>query len=402
MGCNASNAVKPAVNSNTPEPTVKPLRVEITQLSFKQQQEQPQVSEPRRPQPIREEEDVDEMLEKKMVATMSKKGMSQHDSGCSIDKLFGPEAESKGLHSLVATDDDAFDGVFIGSAHSNISSGSEDSGIALDRTCASENGFVCEYSDPDLKEEVDKEFKEPDETVLEGLIIMGSACSSRIRTRQMMDENSILVSLAQQGLLHSEAVLAKRGGVAFELKDENDEPPTQVRPPRRLQSLKKRKKKKLTPEDIQEKLENAERNRERQMEEVRHKAAQEKEKAEQVSRAALDSRSEEQRRIEEAVLKRAEAADEKRERRLRERKERLRQRNEKAEAIRNQVLAERKGEEVLAIDWDETGGEADGGGGGDYLDEEEDPIYSNKDPSRPSTQPQQPQHQRRQLLVDTS
>ena len=37
-------------------------------------------------------------------------------------------------------------------------------------------------------------------------------------------------------------------------------------------------------------------------------------------------------------------------------KERLRRKNEKAEAIKNSVLAERRGEEAHYIEWDDTGG----------------------------------------------
>ena len=58
--------------------------------------------------------------------------------------------------------------------------------------------------------------------------------------------------------------------------EENEEKKTCIpfllqvhRPPRRLQSLKKRKKKKITPQEIEDKMANAERNRQRQMEEVK-------------------------------------------------------------------------------------------------------------------------------------
>ena len=54
-------------------------------------------------------------------------------------------------------------------------------------------------------------------------MVIGTKCSARLRTKERHEETRILESLAAQGLLTSETVKAKRGGVAFELRDENDE-----------------------------------------------------------------------------------------------------------------------------------------------------------------------------------
>jgi len=420
MGCAPStNAITPATaptSSPLANDTVKPLRVEITTLPAPvedqqreqqrrpQQQHQQQHGQKRSPSHAPSKasllrlgshatfdddddddddeggEDGDDLLEKTL-----QQQMRQRDSGLSLgeprsgrhrvsaeeenlEDLFGVEASSKALHSLVGgggsgAEEEEVDvtdaGFVVGSAHSNTSMASDDSGISSDRMLAAEGGYVCEYSDLDKLEEVKNNFHEPDPLALEGLLVIGKKCSAKLRTKEKHEESRILESLAAQGLLTSESVKAKRGGVAFELRDENDEQQMVHRPPRRLQSLKKRKKKKITPEEIEDKMANAERNRQRQMEEVRSRMRQEDEKVEQVSKNAMDILAEDLRKKEEEAQRKTEAANEKRKRRLQEVKERLRRKNEKAEAIKNSVLAERRGEDASFIEWDHTGGAGD-------------------------------------------
>merc|ERR1711990_20888 len=172
--------------------TVKPLRVEITTLPTQQRQQQPQREQqqqqqqqqlnrrlPPLPAPDNDDdEDFDEQVEKTMQARLQ----HQRDSGISRgngndsgrrrnekienedtlrggevdDELFDVESPSKALHSLVNAEEgegEDVDGGFVGSAHSNTSVGSEDSGISS----ASAGDYVCEYSELEKLEEVKKD-----------------------------------------------------------------------------------------------------------------------------------------------------------------------------------------------------------------------------------------------------
>lgn len=195
------------------------------------------------------------------------------------------------------------------------------------------HGFITEYSDPDKVKEVEENFKERDLD----LGITGTALPTRnsAKDKARLEESMILQKLREEGLI-SKPSTEKSGGVSFDIVEM--QPGTSASklpalPPIKLAKLEKRRKKKraLTEEEIQQKLARAEERRKRK-EQARLERIKEIDKADQT--AALESFQDYQKKKEEQSLQKMDNVTDNRERRLREIKEKQLERERRREEVR--------------------------------------------------------------------
>ncbi|KAH3697880.1 trichohyalin-like [Dreissena polymorpha] len=193
------------------------------------------------------------------------------------------------------------------------------------------HGFITEHSDPDKVKQIESEFKARDDLELG---ITGVALNTRnsAKDKARLEESMILQKLREEGLISKPAV-EKTGAVSFDIVEVNTSNKLKSLPPVRLAKLERRRKKKrvLTDEEIQQKLERAEERRKR-------KEKDRLEKIKDMDRAdlpaALESFADYQKKKEEDAVKKMESVTDNKERRLREIKEKQLERERKREDVR--------------------------------------------------------------------
>ncbi|XP_013078294.2 uncharacterized protein LOC106064329 [Biomphalaria glabrata] len=218
------------------------------------------------------------------------------------------------------------------------SKASADSGLGLageDYTYGQDLGenIITEYSPQDEVNKVERCFVERGNLELG---ITGVPLPTRLGGKQQVrqDEETILQSLLKEGLIAKPATESS-GGVSFDIvtKDSFDFPGLPRPPPRQLEKLERRRKKKrvLTEEEIKEKLERAERRRKnREEEKINRIKTLEKSDA----LAALDNFEQYKKEKEELQTQKMDTVADNREKKLNEIKEKIKERERRAIEVR--------------------------------------------------------------------
>lgn len=196
------------------------------------------------------------------------------------------------------------------------------------------HGFITENSDPSKVREVEENFREREDL---DLAVTGTTLPTRnsAKDKARLEESMILQKLREEGLI-SKPNTEKKSGVSFEIVEMNPAShgsKLPALPPLKLAKIEKRRKKKrvLTEEEIQQKLERAEERRKRK-EKARLEKIKEMDKADQT--AALESFQDYQKKKEEQVTQKMDSVSDNRERRLREIKEKQLERERRREEVR--------------------------------------------------------------------
>lgn len=215
------------------------------------------------------------------------------------------------------------------SATSKVSHHSMDSGFADNEY----QKVITESSQADRVKEVEETFSTPRNL---DLGVSGTACVQRgsAKDKDRLDEQRVMAALHNEGLI-ARPVSRAAFGVSFDIVAENTALfGGERRPPLRLAKLEKRRRKKkrvLTEEEIQEKLERAER-RKKEQEELRLAKIQSLTKSNVQS--ALESFADRQQTVEQSQKSKEDQVAENREKRLKEMRDKLKAKQEYAEAVR--------------------------------------------------------------------
>lgn len=216
-----------------------------------------------------------------------------------------------------------------GSAGSKGSKKSDDSGLDLGEE---NHGFITEYSDPDKVREIENSFIERDGLDL-GISGVQLPTRNSAKDKARLEESLVMQKLREEGLITKPAA-EKSGGVSFEIIEANPgQRALPALPPLKLAKLEKRRKKKrsLTEEEIKEKLQRAEQRRKRK-EQSRLEKIKEMDRVDQT--AALESFADYQKKKEEQVTQRMESVNINRERKMKELKEKAKERERRREEVR--------------------------------------------------------------------
>lgn len=240
---------------------------------------------------------------------------------------------SNSRHSLGSLDGDS-----LGPDDRQGSAGSKksnDSGLDLGEE---NHGFITEYSDPDKRRTVEEGFQERDDLEL-GITGVQLPTRNSAKDKARLEESLVMQKLREEGLI-SKTTAEYKGGVTFDIVDMKMSSKLPTLPPLKLASMEKRRKKKknLTEEEIEEKLRKAEARRKRK-EQARLEKIKDLDKADQA--AALSSFADYQKKKEEQNVQKLESAENNRERLLNERREKQLERERRREEVRKRK-AERK------------------------------------------------------------
>ncbi|KAK2167725.1 hypothetical protein LSH36_25g10024 [Paralvinella palmiformis] len=216
-----------------------------------------------------------------------------------------------------------------GSASSKASKHSCDSGFDDDGY----NKVITESSKPEKIKQIEELFKIPRDLELG---VVGQACPQRLsaKDKERLQEQRILATLQQEGLI-TRPMSRATFGVSFEVIEASsvDNGFLPRRPPARLAKLEKRKKKrKLTEEEIQAKMARAEERR-KEREQQRLAKIQAVTMKSDITNA-LSSQTAHQETVKTETKAKIDQALENREKRMEELKEKLRRKEEHAEAVR--------------------------------------------------------------------
>ncbi|KAH9523712.1 hypothetical protein Btru_040708 [Bulinus truncatus] len=241
----------------------------------------------------------------------------------------GKSSQSIGDHRLLQDGERGFSATSKASADSGLGLGGDDYTYGQD---LGEN-IITEYSKEDEVRKVEKSFVERDNL---DLGVTGVQVPTRLKPMQAVrqDEATILQSLLEEGLI-AKPTTESSGGVRFDIvtKDSFDFPGLPRPPPRQLEKLEMRRKKKrvLTEEEIKEKLERAEKRRKNREEEkiTRIKTL---EKSDALS--ALENFEHYKKEKEEQQNQKMDTVADNREKKLNEIKEKLKERERRAIEVR--------------------------------------------------------------------
>ncbi|KAH9512353.1 hypothetical protein Btru_039299 [Bulinus truncatus] len=241
----------------------------------------------------------------------------------------GKSSQSIGDHRLLPDGERGFSATSKASADSGLSLGGDDYTYGQD---LGEN-IITEYSKEDEVRKVEKSFVERDNL---DLGVTGVQVPTKLKPMQAVrqDEATILQSLLEEGLI-AKPTTESSGGVRFDIvtKDSFDSPGLPRPPPRQLEKLEMRRKKKrvLTEEEIKEKLERAEKRRKNREEEkiTRIKTL---EKSDALS--ALENFEHYKKEKEEQQNQKMDIVADNREKKLNEIKEKLKERERRAIEVR--------------------------------------------------------------------
>lgn len=202
---------------------------------------------------------------------------------------------------------------------------SADSGLGEDYA-----NVITEYSREDQVRRVEDDFV-PREGLELGITGVQVATRLSAKDRGRMEESLVMQTLRDEGLISKPKVQAA-GGMCFEIVAASGDGEG-ARPPPRLEKLERRRKKKrmLTEEEIRDKLEKAERRRKKR-EQDRLEKLREMERTDAL--AALDNFAQYQRSKEENLVQRLDQAQDNKEKQMRERQEKMERRKRHAEEVR--------------------------------------------------------------------
>jgi len=235
----------------------------------------------------------------------------------------------------------------VGSATSKVSSRTYDSGLGEDYA-----HVITESSDP-----TQQKIAEDDRPNTPDFTLTGTQIQTRKRSGKTRDSDDILEQLQQEGLLLSRP--KSRGGLAFEvmISPEGQLAPLEKRrPPPRLAKLKKKhkKKKQLTKEQLEAKMQAAEERRKAKEQEMKEKLQAQINRDKQME--ALDAFAESQKRVAEQSTEKVDRAAEKREAKLKALQEKAQKRKEHAERVRQMKLQRQAEAEKLDQEQNELQG----------------------------------------------
>jgi len=266
----------------------------------------------------------------------SRKGSAARERRRAGKKVGDSQAwcSQESLGSRGSLREDSGDGTRGHSATSKVSHHSMDSGYA-DVEYAR---VVTEFSQPEQIKEVEENFESP--RGLE-LGVTGTAVSQRssAKDKDRMEEQRVIASLREEGLIQR-PVSRAACGMSFEIIAENAAMFGEGhRPPARLAKLERRRKAKrpLTEDEIQRKLEKAERKKKEQEQQRLAKIAALNKSDVLTALDSFASRQKEQERIQKT---KEETAAENREKHLKEMRDKLKAKQEHADAVRRRKQME--------------------------------------------------------------